>query len=380
MDLPQIEGSAPANTPLGLLERGRGAGWILASHSESGAELLLACLSREPRWDHQVEDREDYYATLALNLRVSARLLGPASSSVEDSWIVVGVLRSMARRGAAGAAEMLLEFEQQTAVETGNPHAAPSVQRGLNKQALLQAPIEELLVLRTPTFPKAVLHRLRTTTDQKEIDALREAAHDASGPGWRLALQALGSRGDTTPIRTIEEILASDRPGATRAAAFRYIRALPGDLALPLAREWLDNTDGRGAVAAAILADHAEPRDEAAVRSKLADAADYYTISSLVQALARLPGAGPFPELEEVYLGSSYSFARARAVEAMAATDPNFSEKWAEECLWDCEPAARAQGARWSPKSSSAVTRLQELADESLEDSDVREAALTRVT
>jgi hypothetical protein len=157
------------------------------------------------------------------------------------------------------------------------------------------ASIEELLAEARPPFRKAVLHRLRITIDPHEIAALRDASRDSEHPGWRLAVRVLGARRDMTPLSVIEDVLTTDEPGPTRAAAFQYMRALPPHITLPLARAWLTNDDGRGAVASVVLAAHAELPDAPAIRAALANATDYYTASSLVEALGRLPEAGPFP-------------------------------------------------------------------------------------
>ena len=57
---------------LGQLQLGRGAGWLRAASEGDGPELLRAALSREPRWDRQLEHRADYYATLAIALGLSS--------------------------------------------------------------------------------------------------------------------------------------------------------------------------------------------------------------------------------------------------------------------------------------------------------------------
>jgi hypothetical protein len=114
------------------------------------------------------------------------------------------------------------------------------------------------------------------------------------------------------------------------AAAWRYVKALPPEISLPLARQWLVKDDGRSGAAGGVLAEHAESSDALAVRRALSRAVDYSVICNLVTALGRLQEDGPYPELEAVYLGSAYSYARMRAVVAMAATDSLFAESWAE--------------------------------------------------
>jgi hypothetical protein len=59
--------NAPPDTPLGMLQRGRGAGylWALQQDPRTLHPLLVECITHDPRVDHQLEDRADYYARLA---------------------------------------------------------------------------------------------------------------------------------------------------------------------------------------------------------------------------------------------------------------------------------------------------------------------------
>lgn len=380
MHFSQIEHAEPADTTVGKLQRGRGAGWLEAAASDSGVELLLACLTDEPRWDRQVESRADYYATLALQLSVSVAAL-PAGASDDDEWIVDEVIEAMARRGWTEASLLRRATPDSEDLNRSEPERADRGQRSARSaKTLVDAPIEDLLGAGWGgSFPKAVVHRLRTTRDQAEVDALRRVAQEVEHPGWRLAIHALSRRADLSALDVVERVLAADETGAIRASAFRFVTALPATDSLPLARSWLSHVDGRGAVAASVFAEHAEVVDAPALRSALAAADDYYTMSSLAEALGRLAEAGPFPELDEIYVHSAYSYARARAVQAMAATDSTFAERWAIECLWDCEESVRIQGALFAPMERAVVDRLQELRDDEFEDPDVRQAARSRL-
>jgi hypothetical protein len=114
----------------------------------------------------------------------------------------------------------------------------------------VDAPIEDLLGAPwTGAFPKAVVHRLRTTSDQVEVDALRRVAREVEHPGWRLATHVLSQRPDVSALDVVERVLEADESGPARAAAFRFVVALPAAVSLPLARAWLSHADGRGAVA-----------------------------------------------------------------------------------------------------------------------------------
>jgi hypothetical protein len=380
MELPQITGASAPNTDLGRLQRGRGSGWLRAADSDSGVTLFLECLQSDPRWDHQVEARADYYATLALRLSVSPGALLPVSTEDDHEGFRLQILEAMAQRGSNEASRELALVPQvpdDREAKTVTAELAPAKTEPTHTES--DAPIELLLADSQLEYRKAVLHRLRITQNTHEVEALHRASLDSGSPGWRLALRVLGSRGDTTGLPAAESVLIVDATGADRASAFRYVKALPPSVSLPLARDWLSHTDGRGAVAKSVLAVHAELIDIPAIRSALADATDYYAVCSLVEALGRLAAAGPFPELHRVYEESAYSYARARAVDAMAATDPEFAQRWATECLWDCEESTRLRGAQFAPETAMVMTRLHELADDIHEMRDVRDAAVLRV-
>lgn len=376
VELPQVPGTAAPESELGLLQRGRGSGWLRAADRLDGQALLLKCLGSDPRWDHQVESRSDYYAMLALRLDLPMAALLPLAMAEDpdEAWIALSTLEAMARRGSVGARDVLSQLRYD---EVDDPHRPPV---GPRPQVAADASVDVVLAGIHPAFPRALVHRFQHTQQSREVDALRAAAAACPNPwGRRFALRVLGLRGDTTPLEAVETVLASDEVGAGRAAAWHYVSALPPAISLPLVRQWLAKDDGRSRVAAGVLAEHAEASDTSAVRRALSRAVDYYTICDLVTALGQLPDGGPFPELATVYVGSAYSYARMRAVTAMAATDPSFGETWAEECLWDCEDVSREVGARYVPLTARAVERLRELAGDVHEDTAVREAAAARL-
>jgi hypothetical protein len=95
-----------------------------------------------------------------------------------------------------------------------------------------------------------------------------------------------------------------------------------------------------------------------------------------MDALARIPQLGPYPEVRAVFDGHRYSRARADAAAALAATDPAFPRDRAFECLWDCDDSARATGcAHVDLALPGARERLMRLASDPLEEEDVRKAA-----
>jgi hypothetical protein len=103
--------------PLGKLQRGLGAGylWLLDADRAVAHALLLHCVFNDPRWDRQIDDRDDFHATLALDvqLHTGALELWLRDSDVDDADTtndVLGVLGRMAIRGHADARRVLREY------------------------------------------------------------------------------------------------------------------------------------------------------------------------------------------------------------------------------------------------------------------------------
>lgn len=110
---------ADAHSLHGQLQRGRGAGYLWALREDPAVvhPLLLDCIVNDPRQDHQIEARADYYAALVLQTRppldqVDAYLR--ASGHVE-SWYdgpghTLAVLGALVARGYRPAAPILRDY------------------------------------------------------------------------------------------------------------------------------------------------------------------------------------------------------------------------------------------------------------------------------
>lgn len=70
---------------------------------------------------------------------------------------------------------------------------------------------------------------------------------------------------------------------------------------------------------------------------------------------------------------------RRRAAIALAATDPEFAQTFAFECLGDCESETRAVGCEAVPLDDRSIPRLQAIADDPVEDATTRTAATLRL-
>ncbi|MDX6680467.1 MAG: hypothetical protein QOG94_506 [Solirubrobacteraceae bacterium] len=103
--------------PLGKLQRGLGSGylWALDADRAVSAALLVHCIFNDPRWDRQLDDRDDYHATLALDVGLDLRpleawLRGSGEDDGETAHDVLAVLGRMAIRGHADARRVLCEY------------------------------------------------------------------------------------------------------------------------------------------------------------------------------------------------------------------------------------------------------------------------------
>jgi len=114
----RIEALAPADSLLGQLQRGRGAGFRHALREDALAlrPLLVACVTHDPRWDSQVETRSGYYASLIVH---SSAPLAPLDASLRTlaetdpdnpNDLVLGTLHALTARGYADSADILRAY------------------------------------------------------------------------------------------------------------------------------------------------------------------------------------------------------------------------------------------------------------------------------
>ena len=108
---------ADASDPLGKLQRGLGTGylWALDADRTVAHALLMHCVFNDPRWDRQLDDRDDYHATLALDLQLHTGALElwlrDSDEDIPDTtYDVLGMLGRMAIRGHAEARRVLREY------------------------------------------------------------------------------------------------------------------------------------------------------------------------------------------------------------------------------------------------------------------------------
>lgn len=324
---------AAPDTLLGLLQRGRGLGWLQAARDPKvGRAMLLECLSEDRCWDAQCESRSLYYGSLAHRLGVASSDVAPMLDPDDGSYFVVhlqGVLFELARRGddeAIGAliSELSRRSTQYLVLERLGNLARPDVLAGLAvhlerslehddlvdavsmadvelpwdrwaaqstkiRQAVAEAraPRDDEYgrwvtessfagLLDDPWFRRrlhpALVDRFTSGLSDDEIATLRSAATDLSTERGQMALVGLEVRGDPSAVEAVADVFKRNETGTQRSAARQYLTALDAAVTLPLARQWNGVDDDRSGIASHLFRLHAEAEDVPLVRAALARA------------------------------------------------------------------------------------------------------------
>lgn len=364
-----------------LLAHGRGAGWLAARELGSAAiELVLRCVIEDPRWDGQVESRDDYYASLLLALDADPQPIVDAISTREpdDAWLARNVLIQMAWRGHASALAALVERVRsgtETDEELELVASMPFAERVYALAGRTLAPVEP----RVPRTPLAL-------DPDVDTDRLVSIATSTNDPLQLLAARRLGELGHAALISEAEAFLRSEcgltlaqRSGhRQRRAWLSYLDALPPALTLVPARQWFHAEWPLSLAGERILIHHAEPDDrpmlEHAGGHALAER-DRYRLCSIVDALAGLTAPESVELLIDVYCTIDYSYARERACEALLphAQRPDV-QALMRESLWDCESGTRSIACEGvDPRTADARLRVIEV--DPFERASVRAAA-----
>ncbi|MDB6111945.1 MAG: hypothetical protein JWR69_3695, partial [Pedosphaera sp.] len=113
------EQHASPDSLLGQLQRGRGEGHIriLSTPKRDACQLLVECISNDPRLDSQVEQRAEYYASIAvevgLDLAPLAQHLREHDDTGQSTWntaLAVETLGELAKRSYGNAADILCDY------------------------------------------------------------------------------------------------------------------------------------------------------------------------------------------------------------------------------------------------------------------------------
>ncbi|WP_043649476.1 hypothetical protein [Nocardia thailandica] len=413
---------AAPGTLAGLIQRGHGAGRSAARSDPAWAgALVLACLTDDPRWDQQIEERGWYYATLAMDCGVPAERIGaslrglprpPAGYADHGGALVVDVLQHLAARGVPGAIPSLLDYLRSgrrldLALDALLPFAAHPEASGLLDDLLAVADDETLrdaLAFRrdlarapwsdwrdaSPRIDRAIAATARPraeTTTSADRGAFQAAARAAvlramraaklprlpdvpAGACWEAALLAHGA----------ELLQDDDLAPAVRRTVRNSLRALRSPDALRWARSHAFSRGPVSATARSMLITLAEPADGPALAARLATALaddDIYTQCDLVPALGRIRYQPSVTTVSALFDTTGYSYLRARAAVALSRMSPAFGPTRAIECLDDSDSGTRELGARFAGRE--ARERLYEAAHDPAEADTVRRAAAARL-
>lgn len=425
-DSPKI---ASATTLLGQLQRGRGAGFRAALASGPAAhDAVLQCIVGDPRQDLQDESRERYYAELLVSLDLPCDALIRHLRG-RDEALGHGVLAGAWRLGHAPTRQLLADDDADRALVEGiarqlwNFGWARMVELdGIARLAFLRAAVQgtscvesqrrvpgetfagtgsldDLLELGRQMPRKqqwAIVEELcRRGTEQDREYLHGTVRQDPVYARVVLAAQALGTLGDERLLDAIErqfareDVLADPRrrlpadDRMRRAGLCEYVRHLPFDRQLELARAW----HGRGAyfttMANQIFGERATPDDreaiEAAIERAGVDGTGHEILNKLI-ALGRIGDPRSAPLLLQVAEEATSSAARQRALQALAPMQEVPGVRTAiHESLWDCEDAAIGNAcSELAVLDGPAVRRIETLGKLPLLEEAIREHAVER--
>ena len=117
--MPAPDYIAASDTLLGLLQRGRGEGYrrVLEIPKMESHALLMQCITRDPRLDSQCESRDEYYASLAIEIELPLEQLADylrqnddPNESSSKTRLTVTTLTELAKRTYRNAEEILFDY------------------------------------------------------------------------------------------------------------------------------------------------------------------------------------------------------------------------------------------------------------------------------
>jgi hypothetical protein len=389
----------PPSTPLGMLQRGRGAGalWALAAPPDEARALLRRCILEDPRRDRQLDDTSEYLADLAeavgLDLApLDAHMEGPGrdpdpARAQEAVGLAGSVLVHLSARGGALAAEANRILRGVMAQGSTWADILPGWVFAATEAPPALAALEGVAGILSARFPDdddlaramddpclwpewfvegplahprlaAAVSLPRTDRLQKPPDPMLETGLDDVGPEElrraslgepdllrrARAVILLAERGefDIEAIASIlEQDLSRSRLSYIRQPLHRALRLVPAPLALPFARRWWDASgEHRRFLAETFLDRFAEPRDLpilAAVVSARADGLprDEDCPCWVLEPFTRLGRAEARPLLLRTFEGTTCWNARFRALQGLVETPGGLPGDLAFECLWD---------------------------------------------
>lgn len=159
---------APFDTLPGMLQRGRGAGFLSALREPPARvhELLVECITRDPRWDHQLESRGIYYGELvdatSMDISVLESHLRQNDDADEFGWrtpLTIETLACLVGMGRTDAIKILQSYIEyghwwDLAIRGLGCAEDVSVFTGLDERICSRIPNDEELQFRCPMILK----------------------------------------------------------------------------------------------------------------------------------------------------------------------------------------------------------------------------------
>ena len=373
-----------------MLQRGLGSGYLWAiEHPVDARPLILECVSDDPRWDRQLESRTSFYAEISRAIgitgnefaplldRLADETVAPCEESVEND-LPIGLTCSLALSGDPEARLIAEHHVRETTLsECFRARLEESeIESWPTLRELLDQPPTELddgedeedrpeanrsqstaELLHHPDWWRAS-QILATRTARKDLDLVRDAVASDDVRVRGIAYRALAGQGDTSVTVAAGRELIDGR-GVALSGARVYLKSLPAELALSIARDWIGHGEyAQEREAWSLLALHAEIEDLPIARANLIpslEQGEIYTVCNILEALARHPSSGPHPEAIRCFREIPYARARRRVMRLLEASDPAGLQALAPDARWDCESEVREIAERaLGDRSSSA--------------------------
>lgn len=415
------------STRLGQLQRGRGNGFLAALDAGHAAhEDVLHCVLEDPRLDRQLESRERYYAELVMALEVP---IAPILTHLKgrDAELGHAVLAGSFRLGHQACRDLLTNPRSDEALVTGIAQQLWGLQwaklvdlHGLAAKVFLREALQvadcaqsSRRVQTSPQLPGAMsIHDLlelgrqmahgqrwaiveelcrRGTEDDRAILA-ETVRTDIVYDRVRLAARALGTLADErlmpiaidyfaredVPEDPTRRLVGYDR--MRRSALNDYVRHLPMDRQLELAREWHAQGGYFELIAGEVFGAQATPNDRDRIENFIAahgTEGDGCDIIFELDALARIGDPRSAPLLAQVVEQTTYSEARRRAIRALSGMQQlPLARALLREALWDCEDLAVEHACSLEGElDEAAITRVRTLATHPLVDAELQHRA-----
>jgi hypothetical protein len=427
-------GIAPSGTLLGLLQRGRGDGWLhaLAAPRPTAVAALEHCVLHDPRRDWRLEHRSLYYARLYRELNAGLDAVadhlfhpgdlhdddGEAESAEERTGLALSVLGHLTSYGDRQALELLRRYavtganwrwaldelavrDDDAGLRALGPRILVRFAHTEAGERALTAAVRDSFEPRPwriwaedPARPEQRARLGRALTDGDFDRWQRQMRPPGPQPGWSVAaVLAWAQDGcEQTPrhwreapaARCLAAAAAAPDPDVSRAAVTAFSR-MNDRGALVQARRWAVRPDELGSCAAAMLARRGETRDAPGVLAALRRAVrthgpDARELRPLVEGAGRLDVIAAVPVLRHIYRETASSQLRGHTARALAVTDASFASGFAVECLWDCEEDTRELAARFATTGDvRVVERLRRLATDPAEQAGVQTAVRGRL-